>query len=641
MCFLYMLKCCKGDLIMSIYYSDGINHRRKLYNEKYLKHMDNIITADGKSIGLETPVNFREIVWHCFPLFEAGGDYAKKANSIIRNTEFKKCHFMPMNFTQLLKKYPDLIEKDVAEKLQNYILASLPFGKSEKIHIAMYNDNFAGMAIYTLLVAGEMFGLPEYFNIGLEKLKGVQDYFYRCGAIMEYCSCTYTPIDTLCYAEIANHVENEEAREIALKCEERMWVEIASHYHPETSRMAGPYSRSYTIDMVGHPHLFSGLAWYVFGDRVFSNPIMDLFEPHKKQMMHGGLENLTLPNIAWIINTDYHCHQYLENLSFNKKYPYETEYMTECIPSNCGDDFAPGHIFEHPGIRGRNYTYMTQEFAMGTAFSQFHEGAISDSFTISYRNRANAERLYDTGVIFSNFIFNDRIPGGDNEYAIFGKTNYMGFRDEGRKMGLQDKGVSLVAYKAKPYERENVNSIKLSIMIPVHFFDDIKIFTNAGKVSQLPYVSDKPEPVYINIYKSYFAFIPMTLTDLSADKKMQIERKEDYIFISFYNYKGENRSFTANELILLQNGFVCVAESNCSCMDDFIAYAFDYSLKDVMEKQESAWFRKIWFKNKKTDMCLMLSPMSEGVFVSTINKKPTGIHVLKADGLDLKKVPFL
>ncbi|MCD6322437.1 MAG: hypothetical protein J7L77_05365 [Clostridiales bacterium] len=626
---------------MKTYIDTGMDSRRKLYNDKYIDFMLEVITPEGKSVGLENPIGFREVLWHCFPLFEKGGEYAKRANSIIRNTEFKMCHFMPMNFTQLLKRYSHLLEPDVTEKLKSYILGILPHGADDRIHIAMYNDNFAGMAIYTLLVAGEMFGLSEYFDIGLEKLKGVRDYFYRCGAIMEYCSCTYTPIDTLCYAEMANHIENKEAREIALMCEERMWVEIATHYHPETSRMAGPYSRSYAIDMVGHPHLFSGLAWYVFGDRVFSNPILDLFKPHKKQMMHGGLENLTLPNIAWIINTDYHCPKYLEQLAFSKIYPYETEYITECIPSNYTDELPIGHIHEYPGIRGRNYTYMTEEFAMGTAFSQFHEGAISDSFTISYRNKDNASRLYDTGVIVPEFIFNDRLPGGDNEYAIFGKINYTGFRDEGRKFGLQDKGVSIVAYKAKPYELESVTSVKLSIMIPVHFFDDIKIYTADGKAVNLPYTSGKPETVYVNIHKSYFAFIPMEITDLGTDIRTKIEKAGDYILISHYNYHGDARSFNEKELILLQNGFVCVSEANCGSIKEFMDYASDYSLKDAMEKQESAWFRKIHFKNSKADLQLMFSPMTDNVFVSTINKKPTGMHVIRADGLDLNMVPFL
>ncbi len=626
---------------MKRYYESNSHERRDLYNEKYIDFMLNVITPEGKSVGLENPIGFREVLWHCFPLFEKGGEYAKRANSIIRNTEFKMCHFMPMNFTQLLKKYPHLIEPDVEKKLKDYILKILPHGTDERIHIAMYNDNFAGMAIYTLLVAGEMFGLQEYFDIGMEKLKEVRDYFHRCGAIMEYCSCTYTPIDTLCYAEMANHLENEEAREIALMCEERMWVEIATHYHPETSRLAGPYSRSYTIDMVGHPHLFAGLAWYVFGDRVFANPILDLFQPHEKQMMHNGLENLTLPNIAWLINIDYHCPEYLEQLAFNKKYPYETEYMTECIPSNYADDLPVGHIFEYPGIRGRNCTYMTEEFAMGTAFSQFHEGAISDSFTISYRNKDDATRLYDTGVIFSQYIFNDRLPGGDNEYAIFGKVNYTGFHDEGRKFGLQDKGVSLVTYKAKPYELELVSSAKVSIVIPVHFFDDVKLHNQSGDLINMPYESDTTEAIYVNIHKAYFAFIPLEVTDFGTDIKVKIERAGDYILISYYNYSGVARSFSEHELIHLQNGFVCIAESGCDSMDEFIAEASEYSLKDKLEKQESAWFRKVQFKNSKTELNLMFSPLSEGIFVSTINRRPTGMQVLRADGLDLNMVPFL
>ncbi len=76
-------------------------------------------------------------------------------------------------------------------------------------------------------------------------------------------------------------------------------------------------------------------------------------------------------------------------------------------------------------------------------------------------------------------------------------------------------------------------------------------------------------------------------------------------------------------------------------MDEFIAITSEYVLKDVMEKQESAWFRKVMFKNNTTELNLMFSPLSEGIIVSTINKKPTGMHIVKADGLDISKVPLL
>jgi len=615
--------------------------RRALFNERYLEHMLEVILEDSTSPALENPVGSREIVWHCFPLFEAGGEYASRANSILRHMELRICHFMPMNFTQLLTRYGHLMDDDVKNKLEEYIRKMIPLGKDERLHISMYNDNFAGMAIYTLLVAGELFNLPEYIEIGLEKLRGVGELFMRCGAIMEYGSNTYTPIDTLCYAEIANHVKNPEARELALKCEERMWTEIAAHYHPETSRMAGPHSRSYSIDMVGHPHLFSGLAWYVFGDRVFSNPMNDLFEPHANQVMHGGLENLTLPNIAWIMNCEYHCPEYLEELAFNKKYPYETENMVECIPGNYTDDVPDEIMNEWPGVRSRNYTYMTDEFAMGTAQSQFHSGSITDSFAVTYRNREKAERLFDTGVIYSRYIFNGHTPGRENEYKIFGKVNYMGFRDEGRKISIQDKGTAVVSYKPKHYERESVASAYLSILVPIHFFDDVKIYTNDELLDEFPYHSKKTSNVYMNIHKSYFAFIPLEATDLGRDIAMSIEKRDHHIMINFYNYRGEERSFGEKELVLSRNGFVCIGDTDCGTIEQFIESIGGYTLGDKMEKQEGAWFRKIRFKSDKTDLNLVYSPLTEGMIVSTVNNRPTGLHVLKVDGLDLRKTPFL
>ena len=108
-------------------YIETSYERRNIYNKRYLEHMLEVIKADGSSPELENPVGFREVLWHCFPLFEAGGEYAKRANSIIRQTEFKRCHFMPMNFTQLLVRYGELIEEDVKAKLKAYIIDILPF----------------------------------------------------------------------------------------------------------------------------------------------------------------------------------------------------------------------------------------------------------------------------------------------------------------------------------------------------------------------------------------------------------------------------------------------------------------------------------------------------------------------------------
>jgi hypothetical protein len=603
--------------------------------------MFDVIASDGSTAGLEGDIGFREGAWHCITLFEMGGKYAERANSIIRSTEYGKCHFIPMNFTQMLRRFDHLLDDDVREKMTAYVKASLDRMAADRIHISMYNDNFANMAIYTLLVAGEIFDMPEYFQKGMEKLEGVADLFRRNGALMEFGSNTYTPIDTLAIAEIAEYVKDEKAQKFALMCEERMWVEITTRYHPGTPRMAGPHSRAYSIDTVGHPHLFSGLAWFVFGDRVFSNPVPDLFEPHEKQVMHGGLENLTLPNIAWIINTTYHCPEYLAEHAFNKKYPYETKYMTGCIPGNIISNVPEDMMHEYGGWRGRNYTYMTRGFAMGTAMVQFHGGALSESFYITYRNKDEAKRIFDTGAVYSRYIFNYKLPGQANEYNIFGKADAMAFRDEGRKISVQDKGTALVTYKPKQYERGCMKSAKLSMMIPVHFFDDLEIHTDSGEITGLPYSSKERENVYVGVHESFFAFIPLEVTDLGRDGFLKIEKANDHILISFYNYEGPEKSLTAKQMILSSNGFACVARAKAEDMDTFISEAGEYSLKDEMQRQEGSLSRRVRFKNGETELSLMYSPLTEGVFVNTVNKKPVDGDIIKADGLDENRFPFI
>ena len=615
--------------------------RRKLFNINYISKMMAVFTEDAKYIGNEGKPGYREIVWHCMVLLREG--YIKKANSILRNVKADKCHFLPMNFTQILYKYGKVLDRDVIEKLKEYIISSLQFMKSERIHISMYNDNFANMAIYTCIIAGEMFGDAELFNIGYNKLLEVKDQFSRCGVLMEYGSPTYTPIDTCCFAEIANHVKDDKTRKLALKCEKRMMIEIATHYHSTTSLMAGPYSRAYAIDMMGHPHILSGLHWLLFGDSVFVNPINYLFKPLKKQMMHGGLEGLTLPNLAWILDCDYHIDKKLIDLALNKRYPYNVQCITECIPSNVHENPTDDSIHEYGGYRGTNTTYMTKNFSLGTCNSQFHGGALSESFYITYKNCDTAAKLEDVGVIYSRYVFNNQLPEQTNTYEIFGKVDSSAYRDEGRKFCLQKQGEALVIYKPKQYERKNIKSARLQLMIPIHFNENISIYINSKKVDKYPYEVGNLNNIYITVNNSYFAFVPLEITNHGRKKAISVEKVNNHIIISLYNYEGENRAFGIRELLLTCSGFVtiCKDKSEYSSFEEFIQYVNKGKISDVMEVQEGAASRKVKYKNTNIELNFMYSPITEGIFIKTIDKKPIDMNILKADGLNNRDIPFV
>ena len=168
--------------------------------------------------------------------------------------------------------------------------------------------------------------------------------------------------------------------------------------------MAGPYSRAYYVDTVGHTHLSAGLFWAVLGDSAFINPKNDWAPLRPGIVLHYSLDALMMPNMGWQLHTEYHLPEHLYQLALHKQYPFETEFMTECIPSDGLAYVEPDLPFcFYGGHRSPVYTWMTAEYAMGSAQNQYHEGAISESFHITCRNKDEAHGLPDTNVLYSRF----------------------------------------------------------------------------------------------------------------------------------------------------------------------------------------------------------------------------------------------
>jgi len=508
----------------------------------------------------------------------------------------------------------------------------------------MYNDNFGNMATYTLIVAGGLLNLPDYVEIGKQKLEQACDLFRRCGAIMEYGSPVYTPLDLIVFAEMVNHFTDPQLKEKALKCEERMWVEVVTHYHAPTGLLAGPYSRAYNADVIGHPSIINALFWRAFGDKAFLNAMNYGFEPIKNQVVHGSLTALMLPNDAWIIGVPYHFPRWLEKVALEKVFPYHAEFAVECIPADALaylDADEPYGAFG--GHRSTNVTYMTPEYSLGTALNQYHTGSISDSFYVTYKNCEVARKLEDVGVMYSKYVFNDKQPQQENVYAFYGKSDREGFRDEGRKFGLQYENTSMMVYKPLHMERRHVKSAKLTIFIPAYFYDGFEILAGGKKVKTLPYASVEPVTVCLRAHKAMFAFRPLVLTNFGREAAVKIEKKSNHLQISFYNYEGPEREFDALELIHAQNGFVCTAGTADEYPDfaAFAKFADKGVISDTMELSAKLYNRRVKYQNDGVELYFIYNPLVEGIVTATANKKPFGRYILKADMLDYKKIPLL
>lgn len=613
--------------------------RQNRYNTAYLKVL--------KGLPADLEIDSRSQVWNSIAYFHCG--CPREANEILRTIPLYRCHFMPMQMLEILMDFDSQVEEDVRERMTAYIRESLPEAASERIHMEMYNDNFSNMALYILLIGGELLNLPEYVETGKRKLEEACEFFSRTGGIMEYCSPTYTAIDTLAYAQIANHVKDPWAREMALKCEERMWLEVASHYHPATAMLAGPHSRAYGADSIGHPGLICSLLWKVFGDEVFINPILDTFPAHPNQVIHISAERLMYPNVAWIVNVDYHCPERLAELALHKSYPFEVSFRSECLPANLlagssepGKD--PASYTYCSGGAGNAYTYMTEEYSLGTAASQFHSGAISNAFYVTFRNRTDARRLYDTGVVYARYLFNDHLPDQENTYAVYGAAHKSSFRDEGRRFGSQHQNISLSVYHPMALERHSVTSARLSMLIPCYFYEDFSIWAGDTRVENFSYASPLLETVYVQVHNTYMAFVPMTTTDLGRDIALRIEKQNQHILISYYNYHGEARSFEALDLILAQAGVICICSTvrQHPTMDSFKAYVQQGQLlEDRLEDQERVSCRRIRYRHGETEFRMIVCPETDTIVASTVNRKPAGLQIFQADGLEDYRIPFL
>lgn len=627
--------------------------RRNRIFSLYRDFLGQCIGDNGKWYGNESEMGVREKIWHCLALLEGNEQQIKKANRILSDIILEKCEFAPMNCMQVLLKHEKKLEKSVITKLENYVRISLKVMAGDNIHYTMFNDNFASMAVFTLLTAGERFNDRPAFRAGAEKLNQLKERYMRCGVLMEYCSTTYLSITITCMAEIVNEIKDEEIRGIALQCEERAWAEAACYYHPPSGHLAGPYSRAYTVDTLGHITPLHCLLYMMFGEEIIINPVIDLFPHRPGLVVHHGLERLMWPGVIWSCSGLCHCPDYLQEVLLHKPYPYTVLARAEglpCLTDGYYSDAISGvkapfnNTLEYQAYSGPLSTYMTENYAMGTAFSQYHDGGLSESFHAVYRKKVPAADITETGVVFSRYIINDKKPETNNHYSVYGDSDGMiGFRDEARKFGIQHKNYSMMVYKPKQFESHRITSMKLSILFPCHFRDVDEIWLGERKLQHFRGECREPVPVYVKDGPVYMAFIPLELTNHGRKAAVRVEREGNYIMISFYNYEGAARSFEANDLFLTTSGFIAHLRDadEMESFERFMKCSSEYNLTDITTQQQGGYTRWVRFKNNETDIHFAHSPVSEGIMIAAINGKPRPEPVFSATAIAPGKLPFL
>lgn len=606
----------------------------------------NKFTETGEWTGEKYTINLREWLFYCMAFFESGQKSAvRMANYIIKKLKFHFCHFSPMVSIQLIKKYPELLDKEAMDRLTGYVESVLDDFMDPEHDFVGVNDNFPCMATFISIIGGEMYRKPELYAKGIERLEQLKALLSRRGVASEYTSPTYSPIQLLAVAEIVNYAKDEKVKNTALLCEERLWADLMGHLHKETSQVAGPYSRAYTVDSTGHTHQARFILYAVLGEILPVNVINTLFASEKGtegEVNHNSFPFLQISTL-WIVNTYYHVPEYLLELALNKKYPYEfiatTEFSssTDALPDEPPrDPYNENELFEYPAGNGRISTYMTEDYAVGASTHEFHNGVQTDSFHVLYRRKKPAVLQKDINTVYCRYIINEKRP----THKIYS------FEDEGRKTGIQDKNSVMMLYKPKAIHRFNVSSLKLSILIPVNYGMVDEVWVGDQRLMGRYCESEEPCSVYIKDHQVYMAFHPLILTNYGRKAAVKVEHTEDYLMISFYNYEGEARDFCARGFLLTGNGFVAEVRSKAesgsfqSFMDSFKNMVITDKLQVSVHSRQT-FIRNTCYERPGLKLACEYSPVSEGIKHMSVNGKELEQPKLYISGFDINNLPFI
>ncbi|MGI2296520.1 hypothetical protein [Paenibacillus sp. GXUN7292] len=112
-------------------------------------------------------------------------------------------------------------------------------------NIGPHYTNIAIMGAFVTLIAGELFGIKQYEQYGIERLRKLNEFTQINKAFQEFNSPTYTTVAITELSKIAAETCNKEAKQIAESLLDLVWSQVSSYFHAATRQWSGPHSRCY------------------------------------------------------------------------------------------------------------------------------------------------------------------------------------------------------------------------------------------------------------------------------------------------------------------------------------------------------------------------------------------------------------
>jgi len=583
----------------------------------------------------------RETAWYAITLLESDceSDHVL-ANRILENLIVKDGTHSPCTLFVIYQRYRHLL----SDKAQNHILSNLERNLpiSALVRYSDGNVNHPLAAYVNLVCSGELLNDQTSSILGRNLLKNFQQIIssrvhknFQQAEMAEYNSPTYTALDLWFLAMGNEFAQDEEFRSLAQYLEERLWINIAMHWHESTQQFAGPFSRAYAEDSLGGFSALHCTFGFAFQKEIYLNSDLPVKFNHPSAL----IEN------AFIAILNFHVPVQAKNIAFHKPLPYYFRMTSYCEQYHENARSAKNiSTFDpeiYPGGWSDLTSYLDEEFCLGTASRPYINGGQNDTFMLRYRRSNQINDLKDFRSLVTRMVFNDSCFGQDNFCHVTGfpiTKDYL--YEEGRPFLFQHKNKAIIGYVPKRVGHAGVSELRLDLIFSYHApFDCFSV--DDEEISFFPFQKKDFKKILLSDYKIYLAIFsihPSLLSDFQG--KISISQIDDFLIISIYNYQGKTQDFSKEMMSQAINGFVCLVESkqNFPNFQDFKEYVDSARVSRQVQKY---YIHKIAFQVNDEKMIFRFDPLSERIIERTLNGKDQTVYHFEIEAQDGADEVFL
>jgi hypothetical protein len=430
------------------------------------------------------------------------------------------------------------------------------------------NVNHPLGAYCTLILGGELHSESLAVDLGLRRLRRFQQRIgdhrsrrLRQAEMSEYNSLTYTALDLSFLALIAEYAQNPEARSLARFLEESLWVNVSMHFHAPTGQFAGPHSRSYFEDSFGGYSALHCALLAASGREVFLDPSLSVRFDHPSDQLQNALTAIT----------PYHFPQRAAAIAWEKPFPYSFSMTTYAesyhensrrdLPSDAGD--KPGNAerpfaFDqevYPGGWTDLTTFMTNEYALGSAARPYVNAGHADSVMLRIRRRVEIKSVADFRSGFTRGVCNGALPGKPNFcHTTSSHVDASYLSEEGRCATYQHENRLIVSYTPKRAGHRGIESFRTDFIFS--YADPFDIIAIDGRaVNVFPVRLRAGSRICIRDGRTFILLIPLEPVPAAGASPLHLSVEKDFFLISTYNYIGSAKDFTREEINRWSSGF--------------------------------------------------------------------------------------